>query len=89
MTPSEKQKEIAVAFAAYFASTTINNASNIYDSWIKREEGKRLTAEEEKKPDNAGDKIADLLSRLLTQINDNQVIMNEKFDRFEGRLKGS
>lgn len=48
---------------------------------------KILAAEEPKKPDNAGDKIADLLSRLLTQINDNQVIMNEKLDRLD-RLRG-
>jgi hypothetical protein len=53
MTPAEKQKEIAVAFARYF-NREVSKVSHItsrlllilYENWLLTEEGKRLTAEE-------------------------------------------
>lgn len=47
MTPSEKQKAIACAFADFFdRDMSTIRTSKSYDSWLLTEEGKRLTAEE-------------------------------------------
>lgn len=53
MTPSERQKEIACAFAMYFQH---GDAYKNYDRWLLTEEGKRLTAEEPEPKAEKGDK---------------------------------
>lgn len=82
MTPSEKQKEIAVAFAWYFSASEDLDGHKIYEDWLLTEEGKRLTAEDRSEPEEP---IVNILINISKKLDS----MDAKFDRFEGRLKGS
>lgn len=44
MTPGDKQKKIATAFARYYYYQDLQDENKSYEYWLLTEEGKRLTA---------------------------------------------
>lgn len=94
MTPSEKQKEIAVAFARFFHfNFGMSNTETLFDRWILTEEGKRLTAEETEKELKwlraTVDATLEDHESLIKENNQDIKALKAQFDRFEGRLNGS
>jgi hypothetical protein len=75
MTPAEKQKEIAVAFARYF-NHEVSKVSHItsrlliilYENWLLTEEGKRLTAEDRSEPEEPAINILIKISKQLDRM---------------------
>lgn len=92
MTPAERQKEIAVAFAAYFtfARTTPANVSIMYDEWVKREEGNRLTAEDLAAVPEPAETALDALTQIaqsMVYLSEHQLVIKRQLDRIEGSMK--
>jgi hypothetical protein len=83
MTPAEKQKEIAVAFARYF-NHEVSKVSHItsrlliilYENWLLTEEGKRLTAEDRSEPEEPSINILIKISKQLDRIEGRMDKMN-------------
>jgi hypothetical protein len=93
MTPAEKQKEIAVAFARYF-NHEVSKVSHItsrlliilYENWLLTEEGKRLTAEDPVHETESSLETLEKISAYVCQVFDSQIDINQKLDRMEGRM---
>jgi hypothetical protein len=76
MTPQEKTKEIAVAFAAFFAGLVVKHPEDAYAYWIGTEEGKRLTAEDRSEPEEPAINILIKISKQLNRIEGRMDKMN-------------
>jgi hypothetical protein len=68
MTPSEKMKEIACAFATYDIWHTSKSTEDNYFDWLLTEEGKRLTAEDRSEPEEPSINILIKISKQLDRI---------------------
>jgi hypothetical protein len=97
MTPSEKQKAIAVAFSdfRYGYYPTGRAPEYLYDDWLLTEEGKRLTAEEPQNIEQTAIECVKDISRCMVMISENQsklldaqLIMDAKFDQLVRNLRG-
>jgi hypothetical protein len=79
MTPTEKQKQIAVAFYRSVARDTPISREIIlrfYDQWTETEEGKRLTQEERSEPEEPAINILIKISKQLDRIEGRMDKMN-------------
>lgn len=88
MTPSEKQKAIAIAFLMHYnQGLPAYNANLSYEKWLLTEEGKRLTAEPDvESPEPSLDALIEI-AKSMVQMSEHQLSMKKQLDRIEGNMK--